>query len=90
MKGLDKWVIVPHHLKVAFTNRYLYAWIIREDTGQVVAQASTVEAWLRDRIRREDTFSTADRRAAAVVGTLVAERAKEQGVQGVLFRRCVG
>lgn len=58
-----------------------------QDTGEVVAAASSIEKWLRERIQKEGTMSPSDQRAAAVVGALLAERVKAAGVEGVAFAK---
>ena len=62
------------------TPRHIYAQIIGADGDRVVASASTLEKELR-------SGSTGNAEAAAVVGTLVAERAVAAGVSKVAFDR---
>lgn len=64
------------------TPRHIYAQVISADGGRVIATASTVEKVLRD-----DLAFTGNTAAAARVGTLVAERAREHGIQEVAFDR---
>lgn len=62
------------------TPRHIYAQVISADGGQVLAQASTLDASLRD-------GATGNIEAAKKVGLLVAERAKAAGVTKVAFDR---
>ena len=62
------------------TPRHIYAQVISACGGQVLAQASTLDASLRD-------GATGNVDAAKKVGLLVAERAKAVGVTKVAFDR---
>lgn len=62
------------------TPRHIYAQVIASDGGAVIAQASTLDAALRD-------GATGNVEAAKKVGALVAERAKAAGVTKVAFDR---
>lgn len=69
-------------LSIYRSSRHIYAQIISGDENQVIASASTVEKAMRDSL---DYTGNAD--AAAAVGKLVAERAKEKGIESVAFDR---
>ena len=58
----------------------MYAQVIDGQGDRIVAQASTLEAPLRDN-------QTGNKAAAAAVGALVAKRALEAGVKQVAFDR---
>ena len=62
------------------TPRHMYAQIISADGGSILAQASTLDASLRD-------GGTGNIDAAKKVGALVAERAKAAGITLVAFDR---
>ena len=62
------------------TPRHMYAQVISADGGQILAQASTLDAALRD-------GATGNVDAAKKVGALIAERAKAAGVTRVAFDR---
>lgn len=62
------------------TPRHMYAQIISADGGSILAQASTLDASLRD-------GGTGNIDAAKKVGALVAERAKAAGITRVAFDR---
>ena len=62
------------------TPRHIYAQVISACGGNVLAQASTLDASLRD-------GATGNIEAAKKVGQLVAERAKAAGVAKVAFDR---
>jgi large subunit ribosomal protein L18 len=59
---------------------HIYAQVIDDSTGRTLASASTLEKDLR--VSKETKTSE-----AAVVGRLVAERAKSAGVERVVFDR---
>ena len=63
------------------SNRHITAQVIDDTTGRTLAAASTVEADLRS------GGKTGNKDAAATVGRLVADRAKEAGVAKVVFDR---
>ena len=69
-------------LSVYRSSRHIYAQIISSEDNSVVASASTVEKSMR-----EDLAYTGNADAAAAVGKLVAERAKEKGIESVAFDR---
>ena len=62
------------------TPRHIYAQVISACGGNVLAQASTLDAGLRD-------DATGNIEAAKKVGLLVAERAKAAGITKVAFDR---
>jgi large subunit ribosomal protein L18 len=66
-------------LAVFRSNRHISAQVIDDRAGTTLAAASTLEADLRD--------GSSNRDAAARVGKLVAERAKDAGVERVVFDR---
>ena len=67
-------------LTVHRTPRHIYAQLISADGARVLAQASTLDGRLRG-------AATGNLEAAAKVGALIAERAKQAGVQRVAFDR---
>ena len=67
-------------LTVYRSPRHIYAQLIAPDGGHVLAQASTLDASLRD-------GATGNVDAARKVGTLIAERAKAAGCSRVAFDR---
>jgi large subunit ribosomal protein L18 len=69
-----------NRLSVHRTPRHIYAQIIAPAGDKVLASASTLDSDLRG-------GSTGNIAAAAEVGKLVAQRAKEAGVQRVAFDR---
>jgi len=69
-----------NRLCVNRTSQHIYAQVISGDGSKVLAQASTLDQSLR-----ADATSNSD--AAAKVGALIAERAKEAGVESVAFDR---
>ena len=67
-------------LTVYRSPRHIYAQVIAPDGGRVLAQASTLDASLRD-------GTTGNVAAARKVGTMIAERAKAAGYTKVAFDR---
>ena len=68
-------------LSVHRSSKHIYAQVIDDNSGQTLAAASTLEAELKGQ------GGTGNGTAAAAVGKLVAERAKEKGVEIVVFDR---
>ena len=69
-------------LTVHRSSKHIYAQIIDDQAGHTLAAASTLDADCK-----KASKSTADAAAAAVVGKIVAERAKQQGIGAVVFDR---
>lgn len=69
-----------HRLVVNRTPKHIYAQIISPTGGEVITQASTLDASLR-------SGATGNIDAATSVGTLITERAKSVGVTKVAFDR---
>jgi large subunit ribosomal protein L18 len=69
-------------LSVHRTNTHIYAQIIAETGDKVIASASTVEADVRKKVKNGGNVE-----AAAVIGKLIAEKAKKAGVATVAFDR---
>lgn len=63
--------------------RYIYAQVIDDQQGATLASASSAESDLRSGLEG----STGGVEAATAVGKLVAERAKEKGIEQVVFDR---
>ena len=71
---------VRPRLAVFRSLNHIYAQVIDDASGRTLASASTVEKELR-------SSSSTKTEQAAVVGRLVAERAKAAGVERVVFDR---
>ena len=69
-------------LSVFRSSRHIYAQLIDDSEGRTLAAASSLDAGLRKNLK-----SGADKEAAAAVGKLLAERAKERGIARVVFDR---
>ncbi len=69
-----------HRLCVHRTPQHMYAQVISPDGGRVLAAASTLDSDLRG-------GQTGNATAAARVGAMIAERAKQAGVTQVAFDR---
>ena len=64
------------------TPRHIYAQIIAPEGNRVIASVSTLSPDQRKALK-----GTGNREAAKAVGRLIAERAREQGVERVAFDR---
>ena len=69
-------------LSVFRSSKHIYAQVIDDEQGRTLASASSI-----DKTLRPDLKTGCDTSAAAAVGKLVAERAKEAGVETVVFDR---
>ena len=69
-------------LSIHRSSKNIYAQVIDDLTGATLAAASTLEKELKGKLK-----TGADTAAAAEVGKLVAERAKQKGVSKVVFDR---
>lgn len=69
-------------LSVFRSGKHMYAQVIDDKAGKTLAAASTLDKDLREKLA---TGATTD--AAQRVGALLAERAKAQGVDKVVFDR---
>jgi large subunit ribosomal protein L18 len=64
------------------SNCHIYAQIISDGGGKVLATASTVESAVR-----KDAPNGGNIKAAQIIGKLIAERAKAAGIETVAFDR---
>lgn len=69
-------------LSVFRSSKNIYAQVIDDQVGRTLASASSV-----DKSLRPDLKKGCDIAAAEAVGKLVAERAKEAGIEDVVFDR---
>ena len=69
-------------LAIHRTNLHIYAQIISDCGGKVLASASSIEADVR-----KDLANGGNKAAAAVVGKRIAEKAKTAGITEVAFDR---
>jgi large subunit ribosomal protein L18 len=69
-------------LSVYRSLRHVYAQIIDDDSGVTLVSASTLEKEAAGNLE-----TTGNREAGALLGKLIAERAKENGVESVVFDR---
>jgi large subunit ribosomal protein L18 len=69
-------------LSVYRSSKHIYAQVIDDDAGITVVAASSLEKTAREGLK---TGASVD--AAKAVGKLIAERAKEKGVESVVFDR---
>jgi large subunit ribosomal protein L18 len=63
--------------------RFVYAQVIDDRSGRTLAQANSREAEISSRLGK----SGAGKPAARLVGEVLAERAKAQGIERVVFDR---
>jgi large subunit ribosomal protein L18 len=69
-------------LAVFRSSKHIYAQVINDDTGATLASASTLDT----EVKRDLTYG-GNKAAAAVVGRVVAERAKQAGIDKICFDR---
>jgi large subunit ribosomal protein L18 len=69
-------------LAVFRSQAHIYAQVIDDEDGKTLASASTVDKDLRAKSK-----SGANVAAAKAVGALIATRAKEKGIEAVVFDR---
>lgn len=70
-------------LSVHKSARYIYAQVIDDLAGRTLAQASSLESGVRSGVEG----GTSSKAAARAVGQALAERAKEHGIEQVVFDR---
>ena len=69
-------------LAVFRSNNHMYAQIIDDSVGNTLVAASTAEKAAKAELEHTNTVD-----AAAYVGTLIAKRALEKGIEEVVFDR---
>lgn len=69
-------------LSVFRSSKNIYAQVIDDANGRTIASASSLEKELANKLK-----TGADKAAAEEVGKLVAKRAKDAGVEAVVFDR---
>jgi len=69
-------------LAVYRSSKHIYAQVINDETGATLASAGTLEA----EIRQQHPYG-GNKAAAAVVGRVLAERAKKAGIDKICFDR---
>ena len=69
-------------LSVFRSSKHIYAQVIDDGTGRTVCSASSLDEALK-----KDAKRGANVASAKAVGTLIATRAKEKGVEAVVFDR---
>jgi len=77
-----KELLMPR-LSVHRTSSHIYAQVVNHDSTQVLAAASTTQKDVADQV----SGHKGNVAAAAVVGKVIAERAKAAGVEKVAFDR---
>ena len=69
-------------LAVFRSNNHMYAQIIDDTVGNTLAAASTVEKEVKEQLEKTNNVD-----AAAYLGTVIAKRALEKGIDTVVFDR---
>lgn len=69
-------------LNVFRSSQHIYAQLIEDVSGRTLAAASTLDKEVKDQLS-----SGGNVEAARVVGALIAKRAKEKGINKVVFDR---
>lgn len=73
---------VRPRLAVFRSQAHIYAQVIDDEQGKTLVAASTVDKELREKQKKGANVA-----AAKAVGALVATRAKEKGIEAVVFDR---
>ena len=71
-------------LSVFKSNKYIYAQLIDDVAGHTLASASTMDTAL---VKADDLKSTSSLDAAKAVGTQVAKKALDKGIDTIVFDR---
>ncbi len=74
--------LAVHRLCINRSNNHVYAQIISQDNLSTLVAASSLEKAVKDQVKHGG-----NKAAAALVGKLVAERAKNAGITKVAFDR---
>ena len=74
-------------LSVYKSLQYIYAQVIDDDRGVTLAQANSADAEVKGRMAADAAGGGKTRNAAKAVGEVIAERAKAQGIEKVVFDR---
>jgi large subunit ribosomal protein L18 len=69
-------------LAIFRSSKHIYAQVVNDDAGTTLASASTLDP----EVRRDLAYG-GNKAAATVVGKLVAERAKQAGIDKICFDR---
>ena len=69
-------------LSVFRSSKHIYAQLINDELGMTVAEASTLSPELREALSNGGNV-----KAAESVGALIAQKAKQQEIAGVVFDR---
>lgn len=78
----------PYLLKLHFTNKYVYAQVLRKSDGNIVASASTIERNSKETLPVES--DRANKVGCKLVGQLIAERTLRNDISAVHFERETG
>lgn len=73
---------VRPRLAVFRSDRHIYAQVIDDEAGRTLAHASTLDEALKDKVKGGGSVA-----AAQAVGTAIAERLKQGGIETVVFDR---
>src|SRR5690349_8042311 len=73
---------VRPRLAVFRSNKHIYAQVIDDSNGATLTAASTLDVDTKKDVKQGGNIA-----AAKAVGKLVAQRAKEKGIENVLFDR---
>jgi len=69
-------------LSVHRSSKNIYAQVIDDNQGVTLVSASTLDKDVRDKVKSGGNIE-----AATMIGSLVAERAKKEGIETVVFDR---
>ncbi|WP_066502408.1 50S ribosomal protein L18 [Abyssisolibacter fermentans] len=69
-------------LNVFRSLKHIYAQVIDDKTGKTIVSASTLDKEVAEKVN-----GTGNKEAARIIGKIVGERAKEKGIEAVVFDR---
>ena len=82
IRGKIRGTQIRPRLVVFRSSRHIYAQVINDDLGTVLASASTVDSGLKGKLKGSGNV-----KAAEEVGKLIAERAAQKKIETVTFDR---
>lgn len=72
-------------LSVFRSAKHIYAQVIDDSIGQTIVSVSSLDQQVKEHLQSETPMKKSD--VAVFVGKLIAQRAKEKGIQKVVFDR---
>lgn len=70
-------------LAIFRSNHHMYVQLVDDSAGNTVVAASTLEKDVKNQLKKTNNVE-----AASYLGTVIAKKAAEKGIQEVVFDRC--